>query len=93
MPQVFFTLLDKKNVGMMQASELHSSLNDLKIKVKLSYVVEIQEYLGNSNIRMQKLSDLYSQFTWADDSASSSSSEDEVDTQKQADLERKRKQE
>ena len=58
--EVFFTLLDKRNVGMMQPQELHSALEDKKIKVKLAYIIEIQEYLGNSNIRLNKLSDLYS---------------------------------
>lgn len=58
--EVFFTLIDKRNVGMMQPQELHSALADKKIAVKLSYINEIQEYLGNSNIRLNKLSDLYS---------------------------------
>ena len=43
----------------------------------MSHITAVAEYLGDSSIRVQKLADLYAQFTWADDSASSSSSDDE----------------
>jgi hypothetical protein len=55
LPTVFFTIIDKKNFGVVTVSELEKSLEKLKIKVKAKKLEKLADYLGEARINLTKL--------------------------------------